>query len=414
MPGVPRARRIILLLSAAIATVAMLLVVRAPVQASTTPGAEAAITNVVSIAMGSLNQWEGECFPWVRRVIAAATGRTIGWDYHLGYLEAGAVEVPLDSVQQGDVVQTADPSNSGGDASYAGLHTAIVMQNHGGGMLTVIDSNSQWDGVVRIRNDYNPAALAARYAGLTARAYRFPGVTAVDPLAPTSTVADSTLTVGGSAIVSADGDCLRLRSSSGVGGTILTCLPDATVVTVLEGTAVADGLTWRAINAQGSTGWVAEQYLQALGTGAAPPASTLPPSTTPISTTPAAPPAQTADGTLSGNVPVSGGVGLVVWSGGTTTAFLSAAQGQGCGVTSVWTTANGGFVGYTAGAPAFVNRSWENQYPGGIPAASALVLLCRGAGATTPPPATSTPPPVGATPAPPASGSPPGPAGNDG
>ncbi|PKN80413.1 MAG: hypothetical protein CVU47_09145 [Chloroflexi bacterium HGW-Chloroflexi-9] len=373
MPANPRARRVITLLSAAIATVAMLLVVRAPAQASTTPGAEAAVTNVVSIAMGSLHQWEGECFPFVRRVIAAATGRTIGWDYHLGYLEAGAVEVPLDAVQEGDVIQMADPNNSQGHGAYPGLHTAIVMQNHGGGTLTVIDSNSQWDGVVRIREGYNPALLAARYANITARAYRFPGVSAAST---STTPIDGPVTVGGPAIVRADGQCLRLRSSAGVGGVILNCLPESTVVTVLDGTAVSDGYAWRQVSALGQTGWVAEQYIAAVGTDTVTPAPTPITSSTPPPV-PSEPVPAPVDNVLTGPLPVGGGVGLVVWSGGTTSALVAAAQAQGCALSSVWTTYNGGFVGYTVGAPTFVNRSWDVLYPGGmISGTAALVVLC--------------------------------------
>ncbi len=428
MPEPSRARRVLSLFAAATFAVALTLVATSPARASTTPGADAALTNVISIAMQSLDRWEGECFPWVRRVIQQATGRTIGWDYRQGYLQAGAVEVALDAVQEGDVIQMADDANSGPSVSYAGLHTAIVMTNHGGGVLTVIDSNSQWDGVVRIRTGYNPAVLATRYPNITARAYRFPGVTSGTQPQVTP---NASLVPGGSALVAADGDCLRLRSSAGVAGVVLTCLPDSTVVTVMDGSTSADGLLWRQITALGRTGWVAEQYLQPLGSGpVTPPPTTTP--TTPTTPTTTTPPASTpstgsGSGQIVGSVP-SRGVGLVVWSGGATTSLVSAAQSGGCNVASVWSAADGQFVGYTPGAPSFVNRGWESRFPGGnISGTTALVVLC-GSGAAPSTPAPSTPAPTtpttpttttppagtGTSPAPAqGGGTPPGPAGNE-
>ncbi|MDO9444424.1 MAG: hypothetical protein Q7K37_03845, partial [Dehalococcoidia bacterium] len=85
-------------------------------------------------------------------------------------------------------------------------------------------------------------------------------------------------------------------------------------------------------------------------------------------------------------------------------------------LSSVWTTYNGGFVGYTVCAPSFVNRSWDVLYPGGmITGMTALVVLCDASGsapATAAPAATA---PAAAVPviAAPVSGTPVGPAGND-
>src|SRR3546814_9656002 len=72
--------------------------------------------------------------------------------------------------------------------------------------MTVIDSNSQWDGIVRIREQYDPQAAAARYPTLRVHAYRFSavqGFSAPAP-APTQTSQAATLTPGTSARVAGD------------------------------------------------------------------------------------------------------------------------------------------------------------------------------------------------------------------
>ena len=105
----------------------------------------------------------------------AAVGRTVGYDYHQGYLQAGAVEVPLLTARNGDVIQITNPANTRGDADYVGLHTAIVLDNYGDGTFRVIDSNSNYDGIVRIRDQYDPAVLSRRTPGLVVRVYRIEG-----------------------------------------------------------------------------------------------------------------------------------------------------------------------------------------------------------------------------------------------
>lgn len=74
-----------------------------------------------------------------------------------------------------------------------------------------------------------------------------------------------------------------------------------------------------------------------------------------------------ATGTLSGSLPPSGGVGLAMWSGGPTESLVAAAADQGCFVLSLWVTSEGRLVGYTAGAPSFVNQGWLALYPADLP-----------------------------------------------
>ncbi|MDA1240414.1 MAG: SH3 domain-containing protein [Chloroflexi bacterium] len=65
-----------------------------------------------------------------------------------------------------------------------------------------------------------------------------------------------------SATVRADGQCLRLRAAPSTTATLITCLPDGTPVTPLEGQAEADGHLWRQVRSpDGLTGWVAATFL---------------------------------------------------------------------------------------------------------------------------------------------------------
>jgi len=190
----------------------------------------------------------------MRAVVAEATGRNVGFDYRLGYFEAGSVEVSPGEATNGDIIQIASDANSGPWASYPGLHTAIIIDNLGGGVFNAIDSNQNWDEMVRLRPNYNPYAKAADY-GLQVHIYRIPGggpdgtTVAAEPVASgdTATVATS---------------CLNLRSSASLSGTRIDCLPNGTQVTVTGGPVYADGHAWVSVSTPYGTGWVASEYLR--------------------------------------------------------------------------------------------------------------------------------------------------------
>lgn len=74
---------------------------------------------------------------------------------------------------------------------------------------------------------------------------------ALDPLEP-----------GTQAIVRADGDCLRIRSGPGLSSSILTCVPDGTLVDVRDGIAEADGFRWQLVLASSTIGWAADAFLE--------------------------------------------------------------------------------------------------------------------------------------------------------
>ena len=78
------------------------------------------------------------------------------------------------------------------------------------------------------------------------------------------------LAAGDTAIVRADGDCLRLRLIPGVAGARITCMPEGSVVSVIGGPVSLDGFTWVQIRtAAGLEGWAANEFLE-LVTGSLP------------------------------------------------------------------------------------------------------------------------------------------------
>jgi hypothetical protein len=213
---------------------------------------------IVQRALRDLGTYQGDCWPWVKRVIFDATGRTMGFDYREGFLEAGAVEVSASEAAAGDVIQVARDSWTSPDADYPGLHTAIVIRNHGDGTFDAIDSNQLWDGVVRLRPGYDPYGQAAAN-GLQVHIYRFPVDGGAAPRGGSSTAGTGTFTQGELARTNTPGDCLRLRTAPG--GEIIQCLADGTRVTVIEGPVRQLGLDWYRVATPVGDGWMAGQYL---------------------------------------------------------------------------------------------------------------------------------------------------------
>ncbi|MDA0301905.1 MAG: SH3 domain-containing protein [Chloroflexi bacterium] len=252
--------------------------------AQTPPASTQNYGAIAKTALPMLHQQRGQCFPWVRAVVQSALGRVMGNDYHHGYLQAGGIEVPLVNARHGDIIQVTNPANTAWDADYPGLHTAIVLDNLGNGKFRVIDSNSEYDGVVRVRDNYNPAELSTRQPGLVVRVYRIEGapgvVTPVVPPTPTFATTGTLPAPGARVTVAADGDCLRVRSAPGLGGGVLGCMPTGQQVTVTQSGPSAEGYRWVQINSGALSGWAAADYLSAgvlpivSGAGSTPIAST--------------------------------------------------------------------------------------------------------------------------------------------
>ncbi len=227
---------------------------------------------IVVTALKYEGAWGGQCWTFMQRVVFEATGREVGFDYRQGFFDAGASEVPLSEAREGDIIQVADDRHTSGDADYSGLHTAIVMENKGGGEFKVIDSNANWDEVVRVREGYNPTEAAARYGNpnLRAHAYRIPVKGAAGAGGSSPAAGRVSLAAGDRAVVAADGDGLNLRKAPGTSAKILTKLADSTAVTVLSQSPVSvDGRDWVNVSTPSGDGWVAAQYLKKQTVGGA-------------------------------------------------------------------------------------------------------------------------------------------------
>jgi len=216
---------------------------------------------IAARALRDLGTWQGECWLWMQRVVFDATGRKVGFDYIDGFFEAGAVEVSLKDAQAGDVIQVVSDRYHGPDADYRGLHTLIVLENNGDGTVNGIDANQNWDGMVELRFDYNPAEKALEY-GLNFHVYRFgatPGVSTRTSLPPTASKA---VRAGDLAVVKAGPEGLNLRPEASTAQAPLGILRDGTQVTVLSDPLAAGGRQWVKISAPAGTGWVAAEFLE--------------------------------------------------------------------------------------------------------------------------------------------------------
>lgn len=261
-----------MLLAAAILAVAFAL---ADVTSADAQEPESVGDAIAEEALKQEGTWGGQCWPFVKNVVEAATGSSMGFGYHDGFIEGGATEVSLDEARRGDVIQLADPSNNGPGVSYAGLHTTIVLENYGDGSFHVVDSNSQWGEMVRV-HDYDPGWSAGRYSHIEPRVYRFGGevsgggsTPAADPTdipaEPTATQVPDDLEFGaGDRVrVSANGDCLNFRSGASTGDRVIRCLAHGTEATVRGEPVAADGYTWvRLETSGGEEGWVAASFLE--------------------------------------------------------------------------------------------------------------------------------------------------------
>ncbi len=157
-----------------------------------------------------------------------------------------------------------------------------------------------------------------------------------------------------SATVRADGQCLRLRATPGTGSAVLTCIPDGSAVTPLDGQAEADGYAWRRVQtASGLTGWVAATFL----------VHTATPGTGPVALVTPPPGGMTA--------------GL---AGTTSPETLAAAQPFEVATISVLDIETQRFLTYMPGAPAFVNTLTSTSLE------AADVVLIRRAGLASPEP----------------------------
>ncbi len=177
--------------------------------------------------------------------------------------------------------------------------------------------------------------------------------------------ANTDLEPGMTAIVRADGDCLRLRTAPGFDTEHIECINEGATVTILQGAQDVDGYHWRQIQWAGMTGWVADAYLRPYE---GPPAT-------------GGSCADIGQGTHSAGFTglyAGGGLSIAMWGGGNTAGMLSHSINQGCQLQSAWVShSNGSLVGYLAGAPDFVNERWYDLFPGGdVPPGQMMIVRC--------------------------------------
>ncbi len=144
---------------------------------------------------------------------------------------------------------------------------------------------------------------------------------------------------GATAIVRAAGDCLRLRATPGIDGSVITCLIEGSSVILLGDEAESDGYRWQLVAAGGDAGWVAGAYLELSTAGA-----TEPPAPAPVTTEAAA--------VLP--LPPPGGLALGL-AGTGDPAALAAAQPFEVESVSVLDIPTQRFLVYIPGAPPLVN-----------------------------------------------------------
>jgi hypothetical protein len=261
-----------------------------------TASAEGTGSAIADAALARLGTHGGQCWTFMQTVVAEATGNRVGFAYRQGYFDAGAIEVSSSEATAGDIIQISSDDAPG--SYFPGVHTAIVLENLGGGVFDAIDSNQNWDEWVRLRPGYDPYAAADRY-GLQVHIYRFAegstGTSFVSAVPDAASVSS-----GDSARVATTGDCLNLRSDAALGSGRIGCLPNGTSVTVTGDAVAADGYSWVPVETPLGSGWVAANYLT--GTGAAPAVEA-------VATEPEAPAAATGEtgetGAASASYPVN-------------------------------------------------------------------------------------------------------------
>jgi uncharacterized protein YraI len=205
--------------------------------------------------------YQGECWMWIQKVVLEATGRQMGFDYRAGFFDAGAIEVTLAEARAGDIVQVARDADTSPSADYPGLHTAIVLNNNGDGTLDAIDSNQNFDGIVRLRPNYDPAASAARY-GLQVHVYRISGTPGGATTPRPVAAQPPRFAAGDKVIVRAGPEGLNLRPNASTNQPAIGLLKDGAVLTVLADPVSAERRLWLNVATPLGNGWVATDFVQ--------------------------------------------------------------------------------------------------------------------------------------------------------
>ncbi|MDA0351048.1 MAG: D-alanyl-D-alanine carboxypeptidase [Chloroflexi bacterium] len=182
----------------------------------------------------------------------------------------------------------------------------------------------------------------------------------VPAVSRTEAIRTEPLVAGTTAVIRADGSCLRLRDAPD--GERLDCFADGSLVTVLEGAEIVGEYRWQRVSIGTQSGWMADEFLEPY-TAVTPSCAVSASSTRPG---------------LSGALPARG-ISIQSWGGGTLSGIVNTALAGGCDLSGIFTVVNGAFVGYRPGSPAFVNQAWFAHFGGEqVPAGTGLLLLCGG------------------------------------
>ena len=182
------------------------------------------------------------------------------------------------------------------------------------------------------------------------------------------------LLAGASAVVRRDSGCLWLREAPGLDAAPLSCLIEGRSVQLLDGVVEADSLIWQQVSIGEASGWVAASYLEPF---VGPPACDV------------AQANRVPGAGLRLVLAISAERAFVIWGGGSLAGLLTAAEARGRRPTAVWARApdSDRLIGYFDGAPAFLNRSWDEAFPDGrLAAGSPAILSYAPLGLRTPAP----------------------------
>lgn len=187
----------------------------------------------------------------------------------------------------------------------------------------------------------------------------------------------ASLPAGITAAVRRDSGCLWLREAPGLSAATLSCLIEGRSVQLLDGVVETDSLIWQQVGIGIETGWVAASYLEPF---VGPPACDVAQS------------ARVPGAGLRLVLAIADDREFVIWGGGSLAGLLTAVEARGRRPTAVWARAPGSdrLIGYFDGAPAFLNRSWNEAFPDGrLAAGSPAILSYAPLGLRTPAPDTT-------------------------
>ena len=179
-------------------------------------------------------------------------------DYVDAVLIQGAAPTPATpTFLPGDAVVTASQDVALRDGP--GTDFPVLVRMSLGEPLTVSDGPATSDGALwyavqgATMNGWTRSDLLAPVAG-------GPSVAADPPPAPVPATQPVPFSPGDPVRV-VDG-ALNLHAAPGLSSTVVTALPDGTLLTVLDGPASGDGLDWYRVDSPSGPGWCAAPYLQ--------------------------------------------------------------------------------------------------------------------------------------------------------